>query len=55
MKFSINWLREFADLPSNEEEIAELLTCAGVETEKIETRGAKSENVLGSQITASSR
>src|SRR5213080_4474676 len=55
MKFSINWLREFADLPSNEEEIAELLTCAGVETENIETRGAKIENVLVSQITASSR
>src|SRR6266480_2526524 len=55
MKFSINWLREFVDLPSNEEEIAELLTCAGVETENIETRGAKIENVLVSQITASSR
>jgi phenylalanyl-tRNA synthetase beta chain len=55
MKFSANWLREFVDLPSNEEEIAELLTCAGVETENIEARGAKIDTVIVSQITASSR
>src|SRR5881392_4204898 len=55
MKFSVNWLGEFVDLPKNPEEIAELLTRAGVETENIETRGAKIENVLVSQITASSR
>ena len=41
MKFSVNWLREFVDLPENPEEIADLLTRAGVETENIETRGAK--------------
>ena len=40
MKFSVNWLREFVDLPENPEEIADLLTRAGVETENIETRGA---------------
>jgi phenylalanyl-tRNA synthetase beta chain len=55
MKFSVNWLREFVDLPRNAEEIAELLTRAGVETENIETGGAKIENVIVSQITASSR
>ena len=55
MKFSVNWLREFVDLPKNPEEIAELLTGAGIETKKIETRGAKIENVVVSQITASSR
>ena len=55
MKFSVNWLREFVDLPKNPEEIAELLTRAGVETENIETRGAKIDNVIVSQITASSR
>jgi phenylalanyl-tRNA synthetase beta chain len=55
MKFSVNWLREFVDLPKNPEEIAELLTRAGIETEKIETRGAKIDNVIVSQITASSR
>ena len=55
MKFSVNWLREFVDLPENPEEIAELLTRAGVETENIETRGAKIDKVIVSQITASSR
>src|SRR5437899_7848478 len=39
MKFSVNWLREFVDLPKNPEEIADLLTRAGVETENIEKRG----------------
>src|SRR5881397_4237195 len=55
MKFSVNWLREFVDSPRNAEEIAKLLTRAGVETENIETRGAKIDNVMVSQITASSR
>src|SRR6266436_4719052 len=55
MKFSVNWLREFVDLPKTPEEIADLLTRAGVETENIETRDAKIENVIVSQITASSR
>src|SRR5436309_4279643 len=54
MKFSINWLREFVDLPESPEEIADLLTRAGVETENIETRGAKIDNVIVSQIIASS-
>jgi phenylalanyl-tRNA synthetase beta chain len=55
MKFSINWLREFVDLPKHPEEIADLLTRAGVETENIERRGANIDKVIVSQITASSR
>jgi phenylalanyl-tRNA synthetase beta chain len=55
MKFSVNWLREFVDLPKGVDEIAELLTRAGVETENIETRGAKIDKVIVAQITASSR
>ncbi len=55
MKFSVNWLREFVDLPENPEEIADLLTRAGAETENIEQRGAKIDKVIVSQITASSR
>jgi len=55
MKFSVNWLREFVDLPNNPEEIADLLTRAGVETKGIETRGSKIDNVIVCQITASSR
>jgi hypothetical protein len=38
MKFFVNWLGESVDLPKNPEEIAYLLTRAGVETENIETR-----------------
>jgi len=55
MKFSVNWLREFVDLPKNPEEIAELLTRAGIETKNTETHGAKVDKVIVSQITASSR
>ena len=55
MKFSVNWLREFVDLPKRPEEIADLLTRAGIETKNIETRGANVDNVIVSQITASSR
>src|SRR2546430_14309676 len=55
MKFSVKWLREFVDLPKNVEVIEELLTGAGVETENIETRGAKIDKVIVAQITASSR
>jgi phenylalanyl-tRNA synthetase beta chain len=55
MKFSVHWLCEFVELPKNPEEIAELLTRAGIETKNIETRGAKIDNVVVSQITASAR
>src|ERR1043166_1371032 len=55
MKFSVNWLREFVDLPKRPEEIADLLTRAGIETKNIEARGAEVDNVIVSQITASSR
>jgi phenylalanyl-tRNA synthetase beta chain len=55
MKFSVNWLREFVDVPENPGEIADLLTRAGVETGNIETRGANVERVIVAQITGSSR
>src|ERR1700752_2469350 len=55
MKFSVNWLREFVDLPKKTEEIGELLTRAGVEIENIEARGLNIDQVIVSQITASSR
>ena len=55
MKFSVNWLREFVDLPEQAQEIAEVLTRAGVETKNVEPRGAKIDKVVVSQITGSSR
>ena len=39
----------------NPDEIAELLTRAGIETKNVETRGANIDKVIVSQITASSR
>jgi phenylalanyl-tRNA synthetase beta chain len=53
MKFSVNWLREFVELPSSVDELAELLTLAGIEIEGIETRGANFDHVVVAQINAS--
>ncbi|CAN5198775.1 phenylalanine--tRNA ligase subunit beta [soil metagenome] len=53
MKFSLNWLREFVELPANTAELAELLTLAGVEIEGIEERGANFDQVVVAQINES--
>jgi phenylalanyl-tRNA synthetase beta chain len=53
MKFSVNWLREFVELPSSVDELAELLTLAGIEIEGIEKRGANFDHVVVAQINAS--
>ncbi|HKP04021.1 MAG TPA: phenylalanine--tRNA ligase subunit beta [Chthoniobacterales bacterium] len=53
MKFSVNWLREFVELPASVDELAELLTMAGVEIEGIEKRGANFDKVVVAQIKAS--
>ena len=53
MKFSLNWLGEFVELPNDTAELADLLTLAGVEIEGIETRGANFPQVVVAQITAS--
>ena len=55
MKFSVNWLSEFVELPNETETLAELLTLAGVEIEGIETRGANVEKVVVSQIISSAQ
>src|SRR4030088_1344875 len=55
MKFSVTWLREFFDLPDKIDKLADLLTRAGVEIERIEERGAKIDKVVVAQITASSQ
>ena len=54
MKFSVNWLRDFVDLPENVQDLAELLTLAGVEIEEIRTTGANIDKVIVAQIAASS-
>jgi phenylalanyl-tRNA synthetase beta chain len=53
MKFSINWLREFVELPPSIEALAELLTMSGVEIEAIEKRGANFDHVVIAQINES--
>src|SRR5450755_1644986 len=55
MKFSVNWLREFVELPSSVEELTELLTLAGIEIEGIGKCGANFDKVVVAQITASSQ
>jgi phenylalanyl-tRNA synthetase beta chain len=53
MKFSVNWLREFVELSTDADEVAELLTRAGVEIEQIEERGVKIDKVVVAQICGS--
>jgi phenylalanyl-tRNA synthetase beta chain len=55
MKFSVNWLREFVDLPPKVEDLTELLTLSGVEIEGIEERGANFDKVVVAQINASAQ
>ncbi len=52
MKFSVNWLREFVELPASVDELAGLLTFAGVEIEGIEQRGGSFEHVVVGQINS---
>jgi len=53
MKFSVNWLGEFVELPPNIEALAELLTMSGVEIEAIEKRGANFDRIIIAQINES--
>ena len=53
MKFSVNWLREFVELPPSIDSLAELLTMSGVEIEGIQKRGADFDKVMVAQITES--
>ena len=53
MKFSVNWLREFVELPASTDELADLLTFAGVEIEGIEERGGNFDNVVVAEIRES--
>jgi phenylalanyl-tRNA synthetase beta chain len=53
MKFSVNWLREFVELPPRIEALTELLTLSGVEIEAVEKRGADFDHVVIAQINES--
>lgn len=53
MKISLNWLREYVELPESVPALCELLTLAGVEVEGIENRGVAIEKVVVAQILES--
>lgn len=53
MKVSLNWLREFVELPSDTAALCDLLTLAGVEVEGIETHGVAIDKVVVAQILES--
>ncbi len=55
MKFSVNWLRELVELPPGVEELADLLTRAGVEIEGMAQRGADFPGVVVAQIKESAQ
>lgn len=53
MKVSLNWLREFVELPPDTPALCDLLTLAGVEVEGIETHGVAIDKVVVGQILES--
>ena len=53
MKISLNWLKEFVELPSKVADLTETLTLAGVEVEGIETHGVAIDKVVVAQILES--
>lgn len=53
MKVSLNWLREYVEIPGPPDELADLLTRAGVEVEGIHPRGVNLDKVVVAQILAS--
>ncbi len=53
MKISLNWLLEYVAFDGTPAALADMLTMAGVEVEKIETRGVNLDKVVVAQILAS--
>jgi phenylalanyl-tRNA synthetase beta chain len=53
MKVSLNWLREYVDLPPTTDELVKLLTMAGVEVEGIETTGCAIDKIVVAEIKSS--
>lgn len=50
MKTSLNWLRDYTDIPWSAQELADHLTSAGLEPESIETTGTIPEGVIVAEI-----
>ena len=50
MKLSLNWLKQYVKFKQTPEKLAEILTLAGIEVERIEKLGRGLENVVVGQI-----
>ncbi len=55
MKVSLNWLKQYVDFTGSTEELADLLTAAGVEVEDIIQIGGDLESVVVAQILSSEK
>ncbi|RMF97128.1 MAG: phenylalanine--tRNA ligase subunit beta [Gammaproteobacteria bacterium] len=55
MKVSIDWLREWLDLPADPEEVAERLTSLGLEVDSIERLGEGLEHIVVGEVREVSR
>jgi phenylalanyl-tRNA synthetase beta chain len=55
MKVPLNWLREFVDITVSATELAERLTLAGIEVERIDERGRELDGVLVGEVVAVER
>ncbi len=50
MKISLNWLKEYVDVPENAQELSRLLTMAGLEVASVEELGAGVADIVVAQI-----
>lgn len=50
MKLSLNWLKEYVDIDVSPEELAHMLTMAGLEVEELEHLGQISEKVIVAKV-----
>ena len=49
MRVSLNWLREYVDLPVGPDELAERLTMLGIDIETVERPGGGMKNIFTSR------
>ncbi|MEK7881294.1 MAG: phenylalanine--tRNA ligase subunit beta, partial [Deltaproteobacteria bacterium] len=50
MRFSLNWLREFVDIPLSPKVLADKLTMAGLEVESVHNPGAEISGVYVAEV-----
>jgi phenylalanyl-tRNA synthetase beta chain len=55
MKISLNWLADYVELPASADELAKMLTMAGLEVEGIERLGEGLDGVVVGQILSSEK